>query len=72
MSLVTIQFNLPDDQDQFRTAIKGVKYKDALREFDSRLRGMAKHEGDLSVTPSKIRSLFWEILASNDADDILD
>jgi hypothetical protein len=72
MPLATLQFNLPDDQEEFRSAVKGSKYLSALREYDSWLRGLTKH-GDVSqIPPQDARSKLWEILGSNDADDILE
>lgn len=72
MPLTTIQFNLPDEQDEFRAAVKGSQYRSALQECDSWLRGLAKYGDDAPMSPSQVRARFWEILAENDADDILE
>lgn len=75
MPLATIQFSLPDEQDEFRVAIKGSKYQTALCELDQELRNLVKYgteEAQRAMTPDKVRARLWEILAENDADDILE
>jgi hypothetical protein len=75
MPLATLQFNLPEEQDEFRTAVKGSKYKAALCDLDEALRTLVKHgseEAQRAMTPDKVRARLWEILAENDADDILE
>lgn len=75
MPQVTLQFNLPDEQDEFRAAVKGAKYQAALCSLDSDLRTLVKYgseEAQRDMTPDKFRARLWEILAENDADDILD
>lgn len=70
MPITTIQFNLPDEQDEFRAAVKGSKYRSALQEYDSWLRGLTKHGDGAPIRPEDARSKFWEILGTNDVDDI--
>lgn len=75
MPLATIQFSLPDEQDEFRVAIKGSKYQAALCALDQELRNLVKYgtdEAQRAMTPDKVRARLWEILAENDADDILE
>ena len=75
MPLATIQFNLPEDRDDFHTAIKGAKYRAALCDLDEELRKIVKYgseEDNRAMTPDKVRARLWEILAENDADDILE
>ncbi len=75
MPLATLQFNLPEEQSGFHTAIKGSKYQAALCTLDQELRSLIKHgteEAQRAMTPDKVRARLWEILGENDADDILD
>lgn len=75
MPLVTIQFNLPEEREEFRAAVKASKYKAALCELDQELRQVVKYgseEDNRTMTPDKVRARLWEILAENDADDILE
>lgn len=74
MPLATIQFNLPEEQEEFRDAIKASKYKAALCDLDQELRQVTKYgseENQRAMTPDKIRARLWEILSDNGADDIL-
>lgn len=75
MPIATIQFNLPEEEREFRSAVKGDKYHRSIAEFDQELRMLAKHgtdDANRAMTPDKVRSRLWEILAENDADDILE
>lgn len=75
MPLATIQFNLPEEQEEFRAAVKAQKYKSALCTLDQELRQVVKYgseEDNRDMTPDKVRARLWEILGENDADDILE
>lgn len=75
MPLATIQFNLPEEQDEFREAVKAGKYRRSLCEIDQELRNLVKYgteDAQRAMTPDKVRARLWEILAENDADDILE
>lgn len=75
MPLVTIQFNLPEEQEEFRAAVKAQKYKGVLCQLDEELRQVVKYgseEDNRAMTPDKVRARLWEILGENDADDILE
>jgi hypothetical protein len=72
MPLATLQFNLPDDQCDFSIAVKGAKYRSTLQEYDSWLRALTKYGDNTPIEPKDARSKLWEILAANDADDILE
>lgn len=74
MPLATLQFNLPEEQEEFRAAVKGSKYQAALSALDRELRNLVKHgseESQRAMTPDRFRARIWEILAENDAEDIL-
>lgn len=70
MPLVTIQFNLPEEQSEFRSAVKGAKYCSAIQEYDSWLRALTKYGHGAPIKPEDARSKLWEILGENDVDDI--
>lgn len=75
MPLAILQFNLPEEQDEFRAAVKGCKYQAALCALDQELKSLVKYgteEAQRAMTPDKVRARLWEILGENDADDILD
>lgn len=38
-----LEFNLPEERDEFAVAEAGWRYKDALEEFDNYLRGQLKY-----------------------------
>ena len=46
MPKATIEYNLPEEQDGFETAVKAVDLKLAITEFDSILRNIAKYGDD--------------------------
>jgi len=39
---VTIEFNLPEQQEEYENFMNGAKWKYATREFDEYMRGMLK------------------------------
>ena len=44
----TITFNLPDEAQEFRTAIDGWKWKSALNELNEELRSKVKWDNNMS------------------------
>lgn len=42
----TLKFNLPEENDEFNTAVNASNYKNALWELDQYLRNKAKHSSD--------------------------
>ena len=44
MPTVTLKFNLPDEQEDFQSAVKGGEYRLAMSEFDDYLRKRLKYE----------------------------
>jgi len=59
-----LEFNLPDDQEDFQDAINGNKWKDVVWKFDQELRSQLKYNSELSPEAAKtyeeIRDLLWE------------
>ena len=70
MSKGVLQFNLPEEQDEFVTAQKGIDYKIAIQEFDNFMRNIIKHgeEKDQSTTFETVRDEFHRILAEQDIE----
>ena len=42
--LAKLEFNLPEDEEEYRNAINGADYKLALEDMDNYLRGRLKYE----------------------------
>lgn len=66
----TLTFNLPEDQDDFNNAVKGIDYKIALQEIAEYLRRELKYNQSLTdieyKTIEKVREEFNGILTDND------
>ena len=60
----TLEFNLPDDQDDFQDAVNGQKWRLMVWNFDQKLRSQLKYNDKLSPEQYKvyeeIRDLLWE------------
>ena len=60
----TLEFNLPDDQDDFQDAVNGQKWRLMVWNFDQKLRSQLKYNDKLSPEQYKvyeeIRNLLWE------------
>ena len=60
----TLEFNLPDDQDDFQDAVNGQKWRLMVWDFDQKLRSQLKYNDKLSSEQYKvyeeIRDLLWE------------
>lgn len=70
MAIATITYNLPEQRDEFNTAIKGINYKSALCEIDNHLRMQIKHNETLSPDAHKayedMRDFFYKVLTEQD------
>ena len=66
----TLTFNLPEEQDDFNNAVKGLDYKIALLEIDDYLRRELKYNQNLTdieyKTIEKVREEFNGILTDNE------
>ena len=60
----TLEFNLPDDQEDFQDAVNGQKWRLMVWDFDQKLRSQLKYNDKLSSEQYKvyeeIRDLLWE------------
>ena len=62
----TLEFNLPDDQDDFNHATNAVNYYYALCEFDQWLRSEYKYNGKEEMY--EVREKLREIILSNNVN----
>lgn len=64
MPKVTLEFNLPEERQEFEYAHKGWEYLNIVEEMDNYLRGKLKYN-DLTdaehVIYQEIRSKLWEL-----------
>ena len=60
MSKATLTFDLPDDYEDFISAIYGPDYRYALQHLDRRLRDVAKYEQIETLSVEEIREWFRE------------
>lgn len=82
MPKVTIEFNLPEDQEEFNTAIKAVPMSIALHEIhnhvfrphrkhgypDQDLQKLVDSNPEVVEAIGKLESMFWEILKDNEVE----
>ena len=67
----TLEFNLPDDQQDFELATKGLKFWSVLWELDQSLRSKTKYASD-DLPQDKydayqeIRDELYELMSNND------
>ena len=71
MSKGTLEFNLPEENEEFKLAQDGVKYMLVLHELDNHLRAKVKYAPDSEPrekidTYQEIRDKLWE-LANNES-----
>lgn len=69
MPKATLEFNLPEENQEFDTARQGVDFKIALQDLDNWLRGKLKYE-EISATEAvifqKVRDQLHEFCQDND------
>ena len=67
-----LEFNLPEDQPEFNTAIKGSDWKHVCWEMDQLLRKHLKYDDDLKEDEVKmlqyVRDEFWKFMNENNVD----
>ena len=65
----TLEYNLPEDQDEFDSARKGPMYKSFIHEFAEYLRRKTKYtDPDKPVTVDEVKDEFWQMLAGSDIE----
>jgi len=67
-----LEFNLPEDQYEFNTAIKGSNWKHTCWQMDQYLRKRVKYDEGLTEEQLEayedMRGEFWRILNENSVD----
>jgi len=70
MSKLTLEFTLPEETEEMRTAVNAGNMRSAVVEFDSFLRGVLKYDTHPYLdneTVEKVRTILHECLNNNDA-----
>ena len=67
----TLEYKLPDEQEEFQDAVNGAKWKYAMWKLDNELRSLIKHAPDSMPeleheTYQKIRTTLHRIINQND------
>lgn len=69
MPKATLEFNLPEEQDEFNTACRAGDYKAALFEFDQKLRSKCKYgDGTPPQSWEEVRELLHSTTAGYDLE----
>jgi hypothetical protein len=73
MSKVILEFNLPEEQDEFDTANNAGKYYSVLWDLDQYLRNFVKYPSDredpnLTDTMAKVRDELWRLMKEHNLD----
>jgi hypothetical protein len=66
----TLEYDLPDEQQEFQDAVNGIRWKAAMWELDQRLRAIQKHAPDSMddkeyKTYCKVREMLHECTGEN-------
>lgn len=56
----TLEFNLPDEQEELNMALNGHKYSIVLDDLDSWLRNISKYQGIAVVSIEEVRDKIIE------------
>jgi hypothetical protein len=73
MPKATIEYNLPEEQDEFETANNASKYYSVLWELDQYLRNFVKYPSDkedpiFTDTMAKVRDELWRLMREHNLD----
>jgi hypothetical protein len=73
MPKATLEFNLPEEQDEFETANNASKYYSVLWDLDQYLRNFVKYPSDredpiLTDTMAKVRDELWRLMKEHNLD----
>ncbi|MFW6226413.1 MAG: hypothetical protein ACOC3V_05600 [bacterium] len=61
-----LEFNLPENDNEFRNAINGSTWQHIVWQIDSELRHMTKHQNKNKIEIDEIRDLIYEKMREND------
>ena len=73
MPKITVEYNLPEEQDEFDTANNAGKYYSVLWDLDQYLRNFVKYPSDredpiLTDTMAKVRDELWKLMKEHNLD----
>ena len=73
MPKITVEYNLPEEQDEFDTANNASKYYSVLWDLDQYLRNFVKYPSDredpiLTDTMAKVRDELWRLMKEHNLD----
>ena len=73
MSKVTIEYTLPEEQEEFETANNASKYYSVIWDLDQYLRNFVKYPSDredpiLTDTMAKVRDELWRLMKEYNLD----
>ena len=73
MPKVTIEYNLPEEQDEFEIANNASKYYSVIWDLDQYLRNFVKYPSDkedpiLTDTMAKVRDELWRLMKEYNLD----
>ena len=57
-----LEFNLPEEAEEHRTALNGPKYLVVLQELDAKLRNMKKYQNEEVIGVDKVRTMITDLL----------
>lgn len=70
MPKAILEFQLPEEQEDFKTAQNAVGYKCALQDVDNKFRALTKYTETLPTSWAEVRELFHEVLKESNCPDI--
>jgi hypothetical protein len=62
-----LQFNLPEEQENFNDALDGTKLRNFIQAYDNKLRGFIKHTYEMGSYDAA-RDLLYETAGEYDID----
>lgn len=65
----TIRFNLPEESEDHKLALKSGKLRSVITEFDNWLRNLSKYENKTTVEIQEVREKLWAFIEDEDARD---
>jgi hypothetical protein len=71
MPIATLRFNLPEEQNEFNTAVNAGKTKSMLWDFSNQLRSWRKYHHDFTSADDaleKIREEFYRLLNEHNVE----
>ena len=68
MPKARLEFNLPDDQYEYKQAVNGSKYASIIYEWTNYIRTKTKHGDGKPVSWETVKDDWWSILQDENVD----